>query len=130
RQLPPKIIDQRTLTLKMAAGSPLVVRKHDEASNIDTYYSVEDKQFGVELLDNLKRQAFEAGFSETYISSLKVNPVTCKKIVVYNYGIFFDATVGLFDIEGEPILLQHYYQNGIGSKRSAGFGMIDVISTK
>lgn len=130
RQVPQKILDKKCYIFKLMPGSPLVVRKHDKISNLDTYYSVENEEFEAECLDNLKRQALTAGFTEEYLQTLKIRPISCKKVVVYNYGIYLDATAGMIELEGEPIVLQHFYQNGVCSHRSAGFGMIDVVAPK
>jgi CRISPR-associated endoribonuclease Cas6 len=69
-----------------------------------------------------------AGFSEKSLADLDIEPVQCKKIVVYNYQIYTDVTVGVFALSGNTNVLQYFYLAGLGSKHSAGFGMCDVLS--
>lgn len=126
-QLNQKVLDKNCYVFKVVAGSPIVVRNHEKESNTDTYYSIADENFEVKLIESLKRQASMVGFSEEYTNSISVKVISCKKVVVYNYGIYIDATAGVLEISGSPILLQHFYQAGISSKRSSGFGMIDVV---
>ena len=70
----------------------------------------------------------QAGFSEDEINKIKVSPIQCKKVVVKHYGRYIDITTGMFEIQANNEILQYFYDQGIGSRKSAGFGMIDLIT--
>lgn len=107
-------------------GSPLVVREHDRDGNSDRYYTIEDVKFVDALTEGIKYQLKIAGFDEQLIQDIYVENFIGRKVVVKHYGIFMDATVGEMLIKAPPIILQHIYQNGLASRRSAGYGMVDI----
>ncbi|WP_180272783.1 CRISPR-associated endoribonuclease Cas6 [Konateibacter massiliensis] len=125
-QLKERIITKEKALFKTAVGSPVCIREHNRETNKDRYYSVVDNEFSAVTTEALKRQAKEAGFLEEDVEQIKFIPIQCKKIVVEHYACYIDATVGMFELHGPSLLLQHFYQNGIGSRRSIGFGMIQV----
>src|SRR3712207_7728236 len=76
----------------------------------------------------LVNQILNAGFTKKEADDIKVNPIQCKKVVVKHYKRYIDTTTGLFEIQADNKILQHFYDVGIGSRKSIGFGMIDLVT--
>ncbi len=126
-QLDQKTIKGTTVRFVTMPGSSLVVREHDRETNRDTYYSCEDEGYSNKLEQALKTQAEMAGFLETAVESIKLHSVAGRKVVVKHYGIYLDATIADFTVSGENRVLQYFYQNSACSRRSSGFGMLDIV---
>lgn len=126
-QLDQKTIQGTTVRFVTMPGSSLVVREHDRGTNKDTYYSCEDGGYADKLEQALKTQAEMAGFSGAAVESIRLHSVTGKKVVVKHYGIYLDATIADFTVSGENKILQYFYQNSVCSRRSSGFGMLDIV---
>lgn len=108
-------------------GSSIVVREHDRETNKDRYYSCEDADYEDRLEQALKTQAEMAGFSAQTVNDIKVHFISGKKVVVKHYGVYLDATIADFIVSGKNTVLQHFYQNGVCSRRSIGFGMLEIV---
>jgi len=108
--------------------SPIVIRDHTREGK-DWYLTFEDKNFEAiwkrNLTDELKIVLGKDVSKD--ISSLRVTPVQTKKTVVKSYGIYIPCTIGSMMFEGEKYLLEYLYKAGIGSKRSMGFGCLDIV---
>lgn len=126
-QLDQKTIKGTTVRFVSMPGSSLVVREHNRETNKDIYYSCEDEGYADKLEQALKTQAEMAGFPETSVDSIRLDEVTGRKVVVKHYGIYLDATIADFTVSGENRILQYFYQNAVCSRRSSGFGMIDIV---
>lgn len=113
---------------KTTLGSGLCVRDHDKEKNKDDYYIYSDEQFREKLQVVLHNEISQLGISKEETLNIKVNPIKCKKIVVKHYGRYIDITVGMFEIQASPYILQYFYNTGIGSRKSAGFGMLDLVT--
>lgn len=108
--------------------SPIIVRNHSKETGKDWYLVYSDQEFEEILKRNLKTELsviFDRNI--TYdVDALKFTPISLKKTVVKNYGIYIPCTIGRFALEGERYLLEYIYKAGIGSKKSMGFGCIDL----
>lgn len=113
---------------KTAIGSGICVRDHDRKSNKDIYYVYTDKEFREKLKVVLNNKLIKFGFATDEIDEIKVNPLSCKKIVVKHYGKYIDVTTGMFEIQANNKILQYLYNSGVGSRTSSGFGMIDLVT--
>lgn len=122
-----EIVNTRAI-FRTTLGSALCVRDHDKESNKDNYYVYYDNEFREKLKVVLTNQLLKKGFSEDEINSLKINPIQCKKIVIKHYRRYIDTTVGMFEIQGQNRILQHLYDVGLGSRKSMGFGMMDLVT--
>lgn len=108
--------------------SPIVIRDHNKDTKKDWYYTFEDdaceqiwkRNLKTELKDKFGRNV------DNDISALQIRSDHMKKTVVKNYGIYIPCTIGSFVLEGEKYLLEYMYKAGIGSKRSLGFGCLDI----
>ena len=58
---------------------------------------------------------------------IDVHLISGKKVVIRHYGIYLDASIADFVVFADHVLLQHFYLNGVCSRRSIGFGMVDVV---
>lgn len=128
RQMREKLITSSKVAFRTVTGGGLVVREHEREKNRDKYYTYKDSGFDENLKKVLKVQAKTAGFSENMVEELVMTPVQCKKVLVKHYGVYIDVTVGIFYLEGDSDLLQYFYQAGIGSRHSEGYGLLDIIS--
>lgn len=128
RQVKEKVIIQNRIMIKTVVGGGLVVRDHNKATNKDKYYTVDDHDFVEQANTILSLQAKQAGFSNRISENVKIEPIDCKKVVVKQYGIYIDATKGIFLLEGDKELLKYFYQAGLGSKHSMGYGLIDIVT--
>ncbi len=109
--------------------SPIVIRDHNKETSRDWYYTFEDDAFEEIWKRNLKTE-LQDKFNRNVdndISALQMRPIHMKKTVVKNYGIYIPCTIGSFVLEGEKYLLEYLYKAGMGSKRSIGFGCLDIV---
>ena len=113
---------------KTSLGSGICVRDHDKETNKDQYYIYSDKEFREKLKFILRNELINAGFSEEQAESVSVNPIQCKKAVAKHYKRFIDISLGMIEISGCRFILQYLYDTGIGSRKSAGFGMLDLVT--
>lgn len=121
-------ITNSKVIFKTSKGSGICIRNHNKETNLDTYYTFNDENFQEQLKIVLKNQAITAGFSKYEVGNIKINPIQCKKVVVKHYKSYIDTTVGMFEMQGGSKLLQYFYNVGIGSRKSAGFGMLDLVT--
>lgn len=122
------IITNSKVIFKTAVGGGLCIREHNRENNKDKFYTVHDSHFLEQANLVLRNQAAAAGFTKRVVDSFQITPIQCKKILILNYGIYVDASVGMFEAEGDSRLLQYFYDAGMGSHKSAGFGMVDFIT--
>lgn len=130
RQVGEKLITCEKVMFRTIVGGGLVVRAHNKETNKDKFLTFMDEGFDKQLSEILKIQAENAGFSGKIGEKVEFQPIQCKKVLVKQYGIFVDATIGIFTLKGDPDFLQYLYQAGMGSKHSMGYGMLDVIAQK
>ena len=105
----------------------LCVREHHRETNKDIHYVYSEDKFNEQLNVVLKNQLSKSGFSKDMINNISFTPINCKKVLTKHYNIFVDTTVGTFLLEGHPLILQHVYNVGLGS-RSSMFGYLDLIT--
>lgn len=109
--------------------SPIIIRDHDESQDKDWYLTYEDGNFEAIWKRNLVTELRSVlGRDVTNdINALQIKPIHLKKTVIRSYGIFIPCTIGSLIIKGENYLLEYLYKAGIGSKRSMGYGCVDVM---
>ena len=127
-QLREHLITNSKVMFRTVVGGGIVVRDHNRETNKDKFYTVADSNFEEKLIEILNIQAREAGFSESAAQNIKFTAMQCRKILVKVFGIYVDTTIGIFTLEANSDLLQYFYQAGLGSKHSQGYGLLDVIS--
>lgn len=105
--------------------SPICLRRHNRENNKDWYYSIGDKEFQSMINEKLKE---DIDYMDREIDSLSYNFDYLKKTVVPLYGLMIPVTIGKLLIEGDKRILNHINQNGLGSRRNSGFGLLEIIS--
>lgn len=122
--LPGRVIEKDSVIIKLL--SPLVVRRHDKQSNQDHYLVYDRDGFESVWRENLGPLLASVTDSQS-IQELSIKPVHCKKVVVRAFEQNIDATLGTLQLNGERSLLNYLLSLGMGSRRSQGFGVFDVI---
>ena len=126
-----KIITSNRAIIKFL--SPLVVRKHEEITinekrkGKDIYLDFNDSDFNEQLNYSVTRLIKDLKLNGVN-SNVKLEPCkSARKTVVDFKNVLIHSSIGEYIISGESELLNILYKTGIGSKRSGGFGMFDVI---
>lgn len=118
-----KKIETTEITIKFM--SPLVVRSHIEKK--DYYYSYGDEKFKEILKVNIKQQLKITNLPIELVDKFNITPIKPKKVIVKFYEKKIETSTGIFKISGDKQLLKYLYDAGIGSKRSSGFGMFQIL---
>lgn len=121
-------ITETQALFKTVVGGGVVVRDHNQETNKDKFYTYNEPNFMKALKVVMDNELSYAGFSEYLINDLDIEVISCKKVLVKQYGIYVDTNVGVFKIKGNAGILNYLYQAGLGSKRSMGFGLLDFIA--
>lgn len=126
-----KIISSNRAIIKFL--SPLVLRKHEEITKNekrkgeDIYLDFNDNDFNEQLNYSVLRLIKDLKLNGID-SNIKLEPFkTARKTVVDFKNILFNSSIGEYIISGDSELLNILYKTGIGSRRSEGFGMFEVI---
>jgi len=92
------------------------------------YYSPYESEFNELLKRNLMKKAsiLHKRFSEDF-KIIPLNRKKCREVIVKYKGTVIKAWEGIFKVKGDPELLEVMYDAGLGSKNSAGFGMMEVV---
>ncbi|WP_303861759.1 CRISPR-associated endoribonuclease Cas6 [Alkalibaculum bacchi] len=104
--------------------SPICIRLHDRETNRDKYLAYSDEGFELEFRNKIKE---DLEFFDKEIDSLIFDFSKLKKVVIPIYGTLISATLGTFFVKGDNKLLNYIKNNGIGSRRSSGMGLIELI---
>lgn len=105
--------------------TPFLVREHDRAEGKDVYLTKEDPKFVSQLEWSIGNMIDTMmGRKET----VKVEPVKLGgNIPIMHYGQRVDGYTGIIKMTGSPEVLEFIYQVGLGSRRSEGFGLLEVV---
>ncbi len=120
------VVKNNKAIIKM--NSPLVIRNHNKETNSDYYYSCSHRNFTEEALKVIINQLKREGFRGEYLDGVQILPIKCRKVVIKHYDCFIEASVGIFILEGNPAVLNYLIQAGIGSRKSEGFGMMELLT--
>lgn len=104
--------------------SPIVIREKIDRGN-DWYHTLDEK--GIKILKKNILKSLENKFSKEDLSNLEIIPIDIKKVIVNFYNIKFPTTKGIFAIKGKKEILEYFYKSGFGSKKSSGFGMLELV---
>lgn len=118
-----KQINTEEITIKFM--SPLIVRQRENEK--DYYFSVEGEDFLETLKINIKEQLKLTNYSMDIVDSIKLEKINGRKTVVKFYEKQMEGSIGTFKLFGNKELLNFLYRAGIGSRRSSGFGMFEII---
>lgn len=111
------------------ALSPISVRNHF-GDNKQTWYHSLNHIKGQEIFTkNLKYQLIDQ-FGEDRIidiEDVEFEVLNNKEVKIKHYGIEVLANICYLKIKAKPYILDYLYKAGIGSQRSTGFGMVDLV---
>ena len=109
--------------------SPISVREHSGDNRTTWYHSLSDEN-GQEVFINNLRYQLENRFGKDRqldMDELEFEILRNKEVKVKHYNIEVLGNISLLKIKAKPYLLDYIYKAGIGSQRSTGFGMIDLV---
>lgn len=121
-KLQEKIIKDNTAIFQTL--SPIIIKEKIERER--EWFHILDKK-GIEVLKKNICYSLKDKFSKVKLENLEIIPIDMKKTVVNFYDIKFPVTKGIFAIKGDKEVLDHFYKSGIGSKKSSGFGMLELV---
>lgn len=105
--------------------SPIVIR--EKTKDKKDFFHILDEN-GIKILYKNIKFLLEKNFSKETLEKIEIIPIKTKKTIVSFYGIKFPTTKGIFAIKGDKNILEYFYKAGLGSKKSSGFGMLEIIS--
>lgn len=119
-----KNIIKNEVIIKML--SPIIVRTHIDGK--EKYLSYKDDDF-IQCLNNSIEYTLKE-FTNIDLSNrdFKIICIFPKKTVVDAFGSKFTANLGVYKIVADLDVINAIYQLGIGSRRSEGFGMFEIIA--
>lgn len=118
-----KTITTDTINIKFL--SPLIARSRIDRK--DYYYSFAAKEFQEILKINIQEQLKISNLPQGIEKTFEIKPIQAKKVIIKFYEKKIEGSLGFFQISGDTQLLDYLYKAGIGSKRSCGFGMFEII---
>ena len=104
--------------------SPIVIK--EKITKEKEWFHILDEK-GIEILKKNLNYSLKDKFSLEILNQIEIIPVDVKKIIVNFYNIKFPTTKGIFILKGNKEILNYFYKSGIGSKKSSGFGMLELI---
>lgn len=106
--------------------SPLCVREHTRTCEV--YYSCDYPAFE-KLTEEIVRGQFagQSRFLSEVTDTFRIVPYKMRKTVVRHYGQKIECSLGTAVLCGNPDFLTELYQNGLGSRCSAGFGLFEIL---
>lgn len=104
--------------------SPVVIREKRECEK-DWYHFFDEK--GIKVLKKNICYSLKEKFLLRELEKLEIIPIDIRKTVVNFYNIKFTATKGTFAVKGDKKILEYFYKSGFGSRKSSGFGMLELI---
>lgn len=103
--------------------SPICLKQHDKETNKDRYVTIDNDDFAMEFKRKLLEDMPEF---EEKIQELAYDFSKLKVVMVKAFDLTVPATIGRFRVKGDEELLNKIKNRGVGSKRNAGFGLLEV----
>ncbi|HAS91482.1 MAG TPA: CRISPR-associated endoribonuclease Cas6 [Clostridiales bacterium] len=121
-----KIYDDNVIFISL---SPILIREHEGDNKKTWYHTLNDEKGRMLFLNNLKIQLLEEFGRDRIldIEEVKVNVLSNKNVKVKNYSIEVAGNLCTFEMHAKSYILEHVYKAGIGSQKSTGFGMLDLL---
>lgn len=121
-----KLVSGSVAVIKML--SPLCLREHNTETNSDFYISVANENFCSRARQILIEQLLTEGFSEKMAQEIEFVPMNARKTVVCHYHCRIECSLGIFIIRANKSVINYLLQNGLGSRKSSGFGFARLVS--
>jgi CRISPR-associated endoribonuclease Cas6 len=126
---PPEPVLNSTTQMLAKALSPICVRVKDGGKR--QYASVAQPDFEEKLREQLARRFRDnSSITDEAIKTFHFFPVQAHKTVALHFGQKMECSVGTAVISGVPALLYEIYENGLGSRCSNGFGLLQILQQK
>lgn len=122
-----EVADEKIL-IQTVTGGGICVREHQKETNKDIYFSEGSDDFATQLNRIIQVQVKSLGFSEDIATRVHAECVKGKMVIVRHFGMQIPVTIGYFTLTGPIPILRALVEMGIGSRRSQGFGMVDLIT--
>ena len=121
-----KPISRNKITGKMLM--PLCVRFHVKETNEDCYFTHQDENFQEKLRFVLENQVQTIlGIEGSIFEGFSFTPIQMKKTMIRHYGKMIPVSLGTFEMTGDPLLMNYFFDEGFGSRRSSGFGAFEIF---
>ncbi len=112
----------------LSTASPIIVREHSGDNEKTWYHDIgDDRGFEIfkenlnwQLVSNLK------GVNKKDIKELRVKVLKNKIVNIKHYGIVIPANLAVLNISAKAYIIDYLYKAGIGSRRSQGFGYLNI----
>ncbi len=126
------IINPRPITDEKArfiTKSPIVIRSHDGDNNKTFYNSLDNDEGKRIFLENIRYQLKDKfpNIKENDLNDININIIWNKDVKVKHYDIVILSNLCEFEIEAKTYILEELYLNGLGSRKSQGFGYLDLV---
>lgn len=118
----PTITSSRVIFKTM---SPLVVRRQDGYFLSCTSQSV-SAEFTKALITSVQAHLTSANLAAR-AEQLNFKPIKMRKTVMQPFGQFVEASIGTFELSGDPVLLNELFNSGLGGKRGSFAGMLGLV---
>lgn len=109
--------------------SPIVVREHKGSNNDTWYYSLNQEKSKKVFMKNLKKQLLKEFGEEKRldIDEVEVVILNNKEVKIKHYSIEVLSNICRINIKAKLYILDYLYKAGVGSRKSQGFGMLDLV---
>ena len=110
------------------ALSPVVVRDHNGDNKKTWYYSLNEQKGREIFIRNLECQIVDKfGDAAKYDLKDMEFEFKSKDVRVKNYSIDILSNIAIMKVSAKQYILDYIYKAGVGSKRSMGFGMLEIV---
>ncbi|WFA10097.1 CRISPR-associated endoribonuclease Cas6 [Tissierella sp. Yu-01] len=109
--------------------SPISVREHNGDNKKTWYHTLNDENGKEIFMNNLTFQLLNEFGEERILDFREIEVIVLgnKEVKIKNYDIEVLGNICKLKIKAKPYILYYLYKAGIGSMRSSGFGMVDIV---
>lgn len=118
-----KPVHSQRVLIKMC--SPLLVRKHE--ADVDTYLAYNDEDFQRCFALSVNRMLNNL-VPDVLNTQVEIMPVKPFKTVVNTFGNRITGNIGIYQLNSDAKVIDLLNHLGIGSRRSQGFGMFEIVA--
>jgi CRISPR-associated endoribonuclease Cas6 len=98
---------------------------HQEQDKKDDYVTKDNDRFVTLVEENIAVMTEKLLGIKGHVEFMPV--MLSEGIPIKHYGVYVDGITGIFKLTGSPEVLDFIYKVGIGSRRSEGFGLLDLV---
>lgn len=109
-------------------SSPIVVREHKNDNKKTWYHNLNTKEGYDIFINNLKWQLKSnlSSIKSEDIDEIDIDILSNKIVNIKHYGITIPSNLAIIKIRAKYYIIDYLYNSGIGSRRSQGFGYLDI----